>query len=386
MSKTVFKPTSFPFVSLVLMIFWTLFSGGLHAQQRKAASIWIGTAGNSIEMDEGIYRSLLSSNEQSLSRVELVHKLKGAGWVATSPSSMMYATGNIDGKPVVVSFDSADDDAPLQHQEIGDGGSCFVTTDRSGKILISAQYGGGSIAVFPINEKGRLGPRSQLFDHSGGSRVVGRRQDSPHPHYVAISPDNQFAFVPDLGLDQLVRYRIDAARQELEPAGAVDVIPGGGPRHMKFDPQGKYAFVLNELSLSVTVFKYGSESGQMTKLKTVPTLTVDEKNQNSFNSASEIRVHPNGRVVITANRGHDSMSVFRFDPDTADLKRVQVEPVRGSWPRNFNFSPSGDSLIVAGKDSNSLTMFSVNTENANIRYRQHQSVLVPAPICITNSN
>ena len=103
---------------------------------------------------------------------------------------------------------------------------------------------------------------------------------------------------------------------------------------MKFDPQGKYAFVLNELSLSVTVFKYGSESGQMTKLKTVPTLTVDEKNQNSFNSASEIRVHPNGRVVITANRGHDSITAYRVNQETGELSVIEVENARAATPRS----------------------------------------------------
>ena len=376
------KLPDFANVLAIAAFFLPLFSAGSLAVGQSNAGIWLGTAGNRIGMDKGIYFAKLSDNEKSISRPRLVHKLENAGWVASSPSTMMYATGKIDGKHVVVSFDGSDQSKPIQHQEIGDGGSCFITTDKTGRILMSAQYGGGSIAVFPIDEDGHLGPRSQLFEHEGGSRIVGKRQNSPHPHYVAVSPDNRFAFVPDLGLDQLIAYRIDVENQKLESAGSVDVEPGGGPRHMKFHPSGKFAFVLNEFSLAVTTFSYDAASGAMTKLHSVEALNDAEKKQNSFNSASEIRIHNSGKMVVTANRGHDSLSVFTFDAASKNLTRVQVEPIRGSWPRNFNFIANGKLLIAAGSDSNSLTLFSVDSSSNRLKYLQHKSVLVPAPICV----
>lgn len=382
MQSPLFKQLFPTWVPAMTLIFLMLFCCGAMSQDEAKTRVWVGTHGNQLGLEAGVYRAELFSDEDSISPPKLVRALKGAGWVAASPcSSQMYATGHVKGKAVVVSFDGADDNSSMNPQEIGDGGSCFVTTDKTGRILISAQYGGGSIAVFPIDAAGRLQPRSQLLEHQGGSRVVGNRQNSPHPHYVAISPDNRFAFVPDLGLDQLVVYRIYADKQKLEPVGSVDVEPGGGPRHMKFHPSGNYAFVLNELSMSVTTFKYETKPGRMTKLRTVPTLNQDEQNLNSFNSASEIRVHKAGAMVVTANRGHDSLSVFRFDVESGDLQRIQLESMRGSWPRNFNFSPDGNRLIAAGRDSNSLTMFAV-TDSGTLRYMQHKSAFVPAPICV----
>ena len=216
-----------------------------------------------------------------------------------------------------------------------------------------------------------------MHQHSGGSKVVDGRQNSPHPHYCGFSPDNKFVFVPDLGLDQMVKYRIEDGG--LKSDGAVDCIPGGGPRHMKFHTGGKFAFLVNELELSVSVFSYAD--GEMKLLSTVPALDQEHKDGEVFNSSSEIRVHPSGKFVYSGNRGHDSISVFSFDESSGKLERIQICSVHGAWPRNFNLTPGGKWLIAAGKDTNSATVFSVDESTGKLTY-QKQSVFVPASICV----
>ncbi len=347
------------------------------AQEGRTVDVWFGTAANKLELKEGVYSASFSQDAAHLSKPTLLYEMPDAGWVHVG-SKAIYSTGTVDGQPSVVSFlPSAD----LHSESLGSGSSCFVTLDRTETILISAQYGAGSVAVFPVNDDGSLGKQSQYIQHEGGSGIRNQQQ-SPHPHYVAISPDNRFAFVPDLGLDQLVVYHIDLGAKKLLPCGRVDVAPGGGPRHMKFHPSGNYAFVLNELALAITVFRYDSRDGSMQKIETIPTLSASEKNENRSNSGSEIRVHPSGKSVYAANRGHDSISCFTFDEQTGKLARSQVAPIHGSWPRNFALSPAGDKMLVAGRDSNSVTIFQVNGARGTLQYWQHGSVFVPAPICV----
>lgn len=351
----------------------------LFAQDDSHMEVLIGAVGGNTDATAGIYRATFDPEKGQLQDPELKFEMNGAGWV-TQFRDTIYSTGSVDGAPSVVAYSQTEQ---LGSQPIGDGGSCFVTTDRTGSMLISAQYGGGSVAVFPINKDGSIGARKQLIEHQGGSKVVPKRQDSPHPHYISISPDNRFAFVPDLGLDQLVAYRIDADKQELVPHGVVDVEPGGGPRHMKFHPSGEFAFVLNELSLQVTLFAYNAKTGDMKKLQTVAALTKEEQAENDFNSASEIRVHPSGTMVISANRGHDSLSVFRFDASAGKMERTQLVSARATWPRNFNLTPSGDYLLAAGRDSNTISIFKVDADSSSIRYVQRGTSFAPAPICVS---
>ena len=355
-------------------------------QESNVVNVYFGTGGSNSGQPAGVYTAELDQAGVDLKRPKLLHELKGAGWVTTHPTKpILYSTGSIKGEASAVSIrlDASENESPLMNsQSIGDGGSCFLTTDHTGTMLISAQYGGGSVAVFPIESDGALGPQTQLIEHQGGSKVVKNRQNSPHPHYVAISPDNRFAFVPDLGLDQLVAYKIDLENRKLIPNGSINVVKGGGPRHMKFHPNGKFAFVLNELKLAVSVFMYETETGNMTLVDTVPALTEEEKSLQDFNSSSEIRIHPNGELVFSANRGHDSISIFKFDASHGELKRTQVAPIHGAFPRNFNISPDGKLLLAAGANSNSISLFHVKLEG-KLKHVLRGAEFVPGPICVT---
>ena len=349
----------------------------------SATDVFFGTAENNNGQPEGVYVSKFDAVLGRLRRSSLLLELKGAGWISKHPDlQVLYSSGELEGQPVVAAIDISGNQAKkINSQEIGGGDSCYVTPDRSGKMLISAQYGGSTVAVFPIGEDGSIQPRSQLITHVGASKVHPNQQ-AAHPHYVGISPDNRFAFVCDLGIDKIVGYEIDLEANQLKEVSQTDSIAGGGPRHMKFSPDGKHAFVINELTLSVSVFKYDSAAGKLTMLDTIETLTAEEKALNTFNSGGEIRVHPSGKFVYAGNRGDDSITTFHFDAATDALKRYSVTPIHGSWPRNFNLCPTGDYLFVACKDSNSISIFAIDPETGGLQFQQQGSIFVPAAICV----
>lgn len=364
-------------VTLSLLLLTVLITPAL------AMDVYFGTSGNNAGQPAGVYVSKFDSATGELQRARLALELKGAGWIVEHPTlPILYSTGDIEDEASIVAIDIAGDQAiELNSQPTGGGKSCFVTPDQTGRLLISAQYGGSSVSVFPIAKNGTVGPRSQLFMHGPPSRVH-KNQNAAHPHYVGISPDNRFAFVCDLGMDKIVTYSIDLETKQLKEVAQTAAIEGGGPRHMKFSADRKHALVLNELELSVSVFKYDAESGQLSMVGSTEALSDDEKALNTFNSASEIRVHPSGRFVYSANRGHDSISVYDFDVASGKLERKGLMSVRGSWPRNFNLSPAGDFLLAAGQHSNTVSVFAVDQESGALQFVQRSSTFVPGPICV----
>jgi 6-phosphogluconolactonase len=150
---------------------------------------------------------------------------------------------------------------------------------------------------------------------------------------------------------------------------------------MKFHPNGKFIFVLNELALSVTSFAYDAAAGEMKPVQTIETVPEAEKSKEVFVSASEIRVHPNGKFVYSANRGHDTITAFSVDARNGKLALIEREPVRGSWPRNFNIDPTGRWLLAAGRDSNNIAVFAIDEKSGELTYTR-QMVLAPTPICV----
>ncbi len=365
--------------SLVLVL---VFVGDLQA---KTLNIWIGTGRSSLS--KGIYHCQFNTDDGKLTEPTLVAEMEGPGFLAMHPNlPVLYAVGGLKGEQVVAAFavDHSGGAANLKLLNavpIGDGGAAHVSLDQTGKTLFTAQYGGGSIGVFRVNPDGSIVARTQLIDHEGGSKVVAGRQDASHAHWTGVSPDNRFVFVPDLGLDQVVIYKLDAAAGVISPHGKGIVPPGSGPRHMKFHPNGKWIYVLNELALTVTHFDYEASSGSMSPRKTVETVPADLLVREKAKSTSEICVHPNGKFIYAANRGHDTISVFKVNEASGDLTRIQIENVRGATPRNFNLSPDGNWLLAAGQLSNTLGVFSITPADGAMTFHQ-TSVFAPTPICV----
>lgn len=341
--------------------------------------VYFGTSGAF-----GIHHTTFDQESGKLGKAALAAEIKDAGFLALHPNGrILYSVGVTEDGPGVVSYkiDSKGALGLLNHMASGDGGGAHLAVHPSGKFVMTAQYGAGSVAVFPLDKDGKLG-KPTITKHSGGSGVVPSRQNEPHPHWCGFSPDGRFALVPDLGMDQIVIYKVDLAVPAIHPHGFARAISGGGPRHMRFSPDGKLIYLLNELAISVTVFSWNAETGTAKLISTEPALSEQQKAAEAFNSAAEILVHPSGQFVYSSNRGHDTVSVFAVDPTEAHLKLIQHQPVRGAFPRNINLSPNGKWLLAAGADSNTVSLHALNPASGLLTYQTKGVINVPSPICI----
>ena len=343
--------------------------------------VYFGTGGPGAK---GIYRATFDPANGKLTAAELAAEIGSPGFLALHPAGdKLYAVANFPGGPGAIGYKigAKGELAVINSAPTGDGGGAHIAVHPSGKFLLTAQYGGGSVALFPLDAEGKLGA-AQVTKHEGGSGVVKPVQTKPHAHWVGFSPDQKFALVPDLGLDGIVIYRIDLAQPALVKHGFAASVPGGGPRHMRFSPDGKFIYLLNELSLSVTTYAWDAAAGSAKLLATVPALSAEAKGKEHFNSAAEILVHPSGRFVYSSNRGHDTVTVYKADPATSALQVIQVQPVRGAFPHNINFSPDAGWLLAAGADSNTVSVHKVNPSTGELTYQTKGVINVPAPICI----
>lgn len=346
-------------------------------------AVWIGMSKPAHGEREGIYRSTLDVKSGALSQPELAAEIGAPEFLALDPGGKrLYAACQLaNGKPGVAAFEISDDKRSLRFlngEAIGDGGACHLTVDRSGHCLFSAQYGTGSVAAFPLAPDGHILPRSTLVRHTG-SGPNQARQEKPHPHWVGTDPANRFLFVPDLGSDRVVIYELDLANGGLKPHGFGSCPPGSGPRHLVFHPNGRFAFVTNELQVSVTAFEYDAQSGTLKAIQTIDSLPEELREVSS--TAAEICIHPSGSFLYTSSRGHDSISAFQVDPDTGRLRFIEREAIRGSHPRSFNIDPSGNWLLAAGRDSNTISVFHVDPKSGGLIFNGG-IVNSPAPICV----
>ena len=344
--------------------------------------VFFGTGGAPAK---GIYRAAFDTQTGKLGPAELAAEVGSPGFLALHPDGdKLYAVADGEGGQGVTGYRIGRDGAlqAFTASPSGDGQGCHVAVHPSKRFLLTAQYGGGSVALFPLDAEGRLGA-AQLHEHEGpGSGVVPGRQKDPHPHCCRFSPDGRFALVPDLGLDGIVVYRIDAQAPAVARHGFVKAPPGAGPRHMRFSTDGRFLYLLNELSLAVSAYAWDAEAGSARLLSTVPTLSAEAKAGEAHNSAAEILTHPSGRFLYASNRGNDTVTVFRADPATAALEVIQVQPVRGAFPRNINLSPDGNWLLAAGADSHTIAVHKVDPENGRLTYQTRSVIQVPAPICV----
>ncbi len=347
----------------------------------KPIDVFFGTGGRG---SEGIYHATFNPDNGKFTPSKLAAKIGSPGFLTTHPNgSILYSVGRWDEGSGALGYhiDKKGELTEFTRMICPDGGSAHIAVHPSGKFLLTAQYGSGSVALFPLDENGKLGEPT-VTEHEGGSKVVDRRQDSPHPHWTGFSPDGKYALIPDLGLDQIVIYKVDTKKPAITEHGVGQSVPGGGPRHMRFSSDGKFIYLLNELSLSVTTFAWDAEKGTAKRLTTTPAISEKVKAGESFNSAAEILVHPNGQFVYSSNRGHDTVSVYQANTKNGKLNVVQVQPIRGAFPRNINLTPNADWLLAAGADSNTIAAHRIDQGSGKLTYQMGSIINVPSPICI----
>jgi 6-phosphogluconolactonase len=237
----------------------------------------------------------------------------------------------------------------------------------------------GSVCVLSIREDGSLGEASDFLQHQG-SGIDPARQAGPHAHSVTLDAASRFAFVPDLGLDKLMVYRLDPWRGMLESNTVpwFKVKPGAGPRHLAFHPTGSVAYLINELDSTVTVLLYDGRSGTFEELQVVPTLPKDFRGEST---CADVQVAPSGRFVYGSNRGHDSIVIYRVDPRTGRLICVAHEPTQGKTPRSFGIDPTGRFLLAANQDTDTIVTFRVDPRTGRLQSTGAVTP-VPTPVCV----
>ena len=253
-----------------------------------------------------------------------------------------------------------------------------ITLDRTGKYALVANYTSGSVAVFALLKDGRLGEVASFVQHKGSS-VNPERQKGPHAHAIALSPDNRFAVVADLGLDQLLVYSFDAAKGTLgAKPQVVKASPGAGPRHLVFSFDSRFLYMLNEMQSSVVAYSYDAASGAMHELQTISSLP---KGFSGENTAAEIEIDPSGKFLFASNRGDDSIAVFAIDPRTGMLTHVETDSTGGKTPRNFAIDPTGSWLLAANQDSDKIVVFRIDQKTGHLNPTGDVFQL-PSPVCL----
>tara|TARA_B100000965_G_C19572880_1_gene749961 strand:- start:646 stop:1800 length:1155 start_codon:yes stop_codon:yes gene_type:complete len=335
---------------------------------------------------ESIHLFQLNLEDGSINKISAISGLINPSFLKIHPNKQfLYAVnevGNFQGKKSggVTSFALDVKNGKLtklNQQPSGDTAPCHLTIDSTGKYVLVAHYGGGSTTVLPINENGHVGSVTSQIKHKGSS--VHPRQKAPHAHAIHVGPNNEFAFAPDLGLDKVLVFKFDENSGEITETkfDGVKVDPGSGPRHFGFHPNGNYAYVINEITQTITTFNYYPKLGELRSIQTLSTVPHPVKG----NSTAEILVHPNGKFLYGSNRGHNSIAMFSISEKNGILTPIGHESIRGEIPRNFGIDPTGQFLLVAGQRSNNVNVFRINLETGQLKFTGH-SVEVSQPACV----
>jgi len=257
---------------------------------------------------------------------------------------------------------------------------CHITTSKNGKFVLVANYVGGNVSVFPVAPNGSLGPAVDMVQHTG-SGPNKDRQMAPHAHSINLDRRNRYAFAADLGIDKVMIYTFDDKKGKLKPNAGQPFFQtnaGAGPRHFAFHPNGKFAFVINELDSTVTSLDYDSKIGKLNEIQTVSTLAPDFK---GVSACADIHVSPSGRFLYGSNRGEDSIAVFRIDENSGKIEHIENTPTGGKRPRNFVIDPTGNFLLAANQDTGNVVVFRIDSRSGKLT-KSGNSIEIPAPVCL----
>ena len=350
-------------------------------------AVYVGTyTGKS----QGIYQLELDLATGKLTQTSVATGVKNPSFLAIHPSGkFMYSVAEIAdfagkkaGGLAAFSLDPKSGALTLLNQEssVGDG-PCHLVVDHSGKCVLAANYGGGSVCCLPIEADGKLGKATSFMQHAGPADSDGKKP-TPRGHSINVDKNNRFAVAADLGLNQMLVYKLDAAAGKLTandpPFTSLPV--GSGPRHFAFHPSAKFAYVINESNMTATAFAYDAEAGKLTELQTLSTLPPGIGKGPGMSTA-EIQVHPSGKFVYGSNRGHDTIVAYSVDAATGKQTYIENEPTGGKTPRNFGIDPTGKFLLAANQATDTIKVFRINPETGALDATDH-SIDVPSPVCV----
>lgn len=338
------------------------------------------------ERSQGIYVFRFDAQNGELTSAGLAAATDNPTYVTFAPSGkVLYAVnevyrlnGEATGGVSAFSIDAGTGRLSFLNQVSARGtGTCHAVVDATGRHLLAANFGSGSVAVFPLEPDGRLRAASDFAQDTGAGPHV--RQATPHAHAFNLTPDNRFAVASQFGTDRLLVYRFDPVAGTIVPAQPPEVKlkPGSAPRHLAFHPDGKFSYSLNEIDSTITVLRYEAARGALTVLGTHSSLPAGFSDRNT---AAEIVVHPTGKFLYVSNRGHHSIGVFAID-QTGGLELQGHVPTGGRTPRGFSVDPTGRWLIAANQDTHELRVFSLHPGTGMPEPTEH-TASVRTPVCV----
>jgi len=347
----------------------------------REMTLFIGTYTSSTS--EGIYTYRMNSETGELTKFSSI-KSDNPSFLALDRSRrFLYAVNEVaqfEGKPSgavsAYAIDAKGNLKFLNQQPSMGADPCHLTVDRKRSTLLVANYTGGNVATLPILKNGTLGPAIDVKQHEGSGPK--EQQKGPHAHCIILDPLERHALAADLGSDKVMIYRFDQASRKLQPAKQpfATMQAGAGPRHLTLHPNGRYAYVINELDSTMTTLKYNA--GTLTTVDTVSTLP------SGFTDASycaDVHVSPNGRFLYGSNRGHNSIVVFAIDQRTGKPSLLEHVSTEGNWPRNFVIDPTGRFLLVANQRTDNVVVFRIDAQTGRLKPTGN-SAQVPIPVCL----
>ena len=371
---------------LILLLLFTVFATA--APRSGKYLVYVGTYTGEDTKSKGIYAFRYDAATGQVTPLGLAAETTNPSFVAAHPNGkFLYAVNEVgdykgpnSGGVSAFSIDRATGKLTFLNELPSRGADpCYITVDRTGKFVLVANYTGGSVIVYPILEDGRLGEASAFVQHTGHGPNA-ERQEGPHAHSIDLSPDNRFAFVDDLGLDELLVYKFDAAKGSLTPNDPpfAKLDPGVGPRHFALRPDGKFAYVVTEIGRNVTVFSNDASSGRLQRVQTLTTLPADYTGRNDD---AEIEVHPSGKFVYASNRGHDSLAEFAIDSGKGTLTTIEIASTGGKEPRSFEIDPTGTLLFAANQKSDNIVVLKIDAKTGKLT-PTGQMLDVGSPVCV----
>jgi 6-phosphogluconolactonase len=364
-----------------------VFSGSWFTGGASAAEFWVYFGTNTQpNKSKGIYLGRFDSATGKIAEPTLAAEMGNPGWQVIAPGGKFMYTVGTTGKShtsIVAAFsiDPATGALTALNEQPSKGkDTTHIDIDPAASCAVVANYGSGDVSVLPINPDGTLGAVSAVLKHTGSS-VNPNRQKHPFPHSCNFDPTGNFVLVPDLGVDKVYIYKFDAANRALADASppTVAVAPGSGPRHMSFHPNGKFAYLINEMGGTVIAYAWNAADGQLLPLQTVSTLPPGYQ---GVNTSAEVRIHPNGRFLYASNRGPDDLAIFEINPAAGTLTSIGYQSVQGKGPRDFRIDPTGQFLFAANQDSDNVVIFRINPDTGALT-PTGDVLHVGSPICVT---
>ncbi|MEO7527729.1 MAG: lactonase family protein [Chitinophagaceae bacterium] len=333
---------------------------------------------------EGIY--VYKFNTETGTAKEVSHiKTPNPSFIAISPDEkFVYAvaeTAPQDGKGGDIAAFSFNKETGIltfiNKQHSGGDHPCHVEIDKTGKWVFASNYTSGSLSVLPINADGSLG-EAVSFQHTGNGPNE-QRQKGPHVHGAIISPDNKTLFVTDLGIDKVVLYDFDPSSGKLSSSKKpfIQSEPGSGPRLFTFHPENRFAYTVEELSGTVVLYKH--KKGKLKTKQRVSTMPEDDKR---FPGSGDIHVSPDGKFLYASNRGDvNNIALFSINKKNGQLSKIGYQSTLGKAPRNFNFDPTGNFLLVGNQNSDEIVIFKRDIETGLLTDAGNR-IATGKPVCI----